>query len=309
MSEAPIHAPVPSSGPGSAQATGIGLHRAAPAAVRVAGGRWQDDVRAVAMVWRRELIRFSRNRLRIVTSLVQPVLFLFVLGTGLSSLIGRSFGGVDFRTFMFPGVVAMTVLFTAIFSSVSIVWDREFGFLREMLVAPVRRGALVVGKCAGGATVATAQAFIMLALAGFVHVPYSASLIFTLLGEMVLAAVLITSLGTALASRMAQVESFQVVMQFVVLPLFFLSGALFPLRDLPTWLAVLTKFDPLAYVVDPMRKAVFSHVHTTPAVRTLFAGGVTWNGWAVPVGLELGLTAVLGAVFLGVAIYAFGRTD
>jgi ABC-2 type transport system permease protein len=289
---------------------GPGRHRAAPATVRVAGGRLQDDLRAVAMVWRRELIRFGRNRLRIITSLVQPVLFLFVLGTGLSSLMGRGLGaGVDFRTFMFPGVVAMTVLFTAIFSSVSIVWDREFGFLREMLVAPVRRGALVIGKCAGGATVATFQAFIMLALAGFVHVPYAPSLIFTLLGEMVLAAVMITALGTALASRMAQVESFQVVMQFVVLPLFFLSGALFPLRDLPSWLAVLTKFDPLAYVVDAMRRAVFGHVRTTPVLRTLFAGGVTWNGWTVPIGLELGITAALGAVLLGIAVYTFGKTD
>jgi ABC-2 type transport system permease protein len=285
--------------------------RPAPVEIRVAGGRWQDDVRAVAMVWRRELIRFSRNRLRIVTSLVQPVLFLFVLGTGLSSLIGRGLGGsaVDFRTFMFPGVVAMTVLFTAIFSSVSIVWDREFGFLREMLVAPVRRGALIVGKCAGGATVATLQAIIMLALSGLVHVPYTPGLDGTLIGEMLLAAVVVTALGTAMASRMAQVESFQVVMQFVVLPIFFLSGALFPLRSLPTWLEVLTKLDPLAYVVDPMRRAVFAHVHTTPAVRVLFAGGVTWNGWTVPVGVELGLTALVGAVLLGVAIYAFGRTD
>jgi ABC-2 type transport system permease protein len=330
MSEVPIgHAPTDATTNGAA-ATGNGRpvaassvasstsgsgdlaarYRAAPAAVRVAGGRWQDDVRAVAMVWRRELIRFSRNRLRIITSLVQPVLFLFVLGTGLSSLIGRSVGGgADFRTFMFPGIVAMTVLFTAIFSSVSMVWDREFGFLREMLVAPVRRGAIVVGKCAGGATVATIQGVIMLVLAGLVHVPYSPTLIFTLLGEMVLAAVMVTALGTALASRMAQVESFQVVMQFVVLPLFFLSGALFPLRALPTWLAVLTKFDPLAYVVDPMRRAVFSHVQTTPEVRHLFAGGVTWNGWTVPIGLELGLTAGLAAIFLGIAMYAFAKTD
>jgi ABC-2 type transport system permease protein len=288
------------------------LHRAAPASIRVAGGRWQDDVRAVQVVWRRELIRFGRNRLRIITSLVQPVLFLFVLGTGLSSLIGKSIPGAsggEFRTFMFPGVVAMTVLFTAIFSSVSIVWDREFGFLREMLVAPVRRGALMVGKLAGGATVATLQALIMVALAGAVHVPYNPVLIFTLVGEMLLAAVTITALGTALASRMAQVESFQVVMQFVVLPLFFLSGALFPLKALPTWLAVLTKFDPLAYIVDPMRRAVFANVHTTPAVRALFAGGVTWDGWTVPIGVELGVTAAIAAILLGVAIVAFSKVD
>jgi ABC-2 type transport system permease protein len=287
-------------------------HRAAPAAVRVAGGTWRDVLRAIEVVWRRELIRFGRNRLRIVTSLVQPVLFLFVLGTGISSLVSRGVpttGGVSFRTFMFPGVVAMTVLFTSIFSAVSIVWDREFGFLREMLVAPVRRGALVAGKCAGGATVATLQALIMLALAGLVNVPYSPVLLVTLAAEMLLAAVTITALGTALASRMAQVESFQVVMQFVVLPLFFLSGAVFPLRGLPGWLNVLTRLDPLAYVVDPMRRAVFEHVQTTPTVDRVFGATMTWNGWHVPIGAELGLTAAFAVLMLSLAVAAFSRAE
>ncbi|MHB1503941.1 MAG: ABC transporter permease [Acidimicrobiales bacterium] len=291
-----------------------GLSRVAPAPVRVAGGRWQDDLRAVSMVWRRELIRFSRNRLRIITALVQPVLFLFVLGTGLSSMVSKGLpagsGNVNFETFMFPGVVGMTVLFTAIFSAVSIVWDREFGFLREMLVAPVRRGALVVGKCLGGATVATSQALIMLVLAGLVGVPYSPVLLATLVGEMALAAVVITSLGIALAARMSQVESFQVVMQMVVLPLFFLSGALFPLKALPAWLAVLTRADPLTYIIDPMRRAVFEHVSASPKLAAAFgARGVTWDGWRVPIGVELGLTAVIGAVLLTIAIATFSRTD
>lgn len=298
---------------GGAVAAGDGrLRRVSPAAVRVAGGRWQDDLRAVKVVWRRELIRFGRNRLRIATSLVQPVLFLFVLGSGLGSLVGRGVpggGGGSFRTFMFPGVVTMTVLFTAIFSSVSIVWDREFGFLREMLVAPVRRGALVAGKCAGGATVATIQAVMMLALAGLVGVPYSPVLMLTLVGEMLLAAVTITALGTSLASRMAQVESFQVVMQFVVLPLFFLSGALFPVRALPGWLEALTRLDPLTYVVDPMRRAVFAHVHAVPAAARLFGAAVTWDGWTVPTGVELGITALIGALLFVVAVAAFSRTD
>jgi ABC-2 type transport system permease protein len=133
----------------------------------------RHDLRAVSVVWRRELIRFRSDRLRAVTSLVQPVLFLFVLGTGLSTLAGRGLpSGIDFKTFIYPGVLAMSVLFTAIFSAASIVWDREFGFLREMLVAPVRRWAIVVGKCLGGATVATVQGVIFLALAGVAHVPY-----------------------------------------------------------------------------------------------------------------------------------------
>ena len=126
-----------------------------PVADHPQGATWLDDLRAARVVWKRELIRFRRNRIRIVTSLAQPILFLFVLGTGLGTVIKTS-GHFDFRTFMFPGVIAMTILFTAIFSAVSIVWDREFGFLREMLVAPVRRGAIMVGKC-GGAIVATMQ--------------------------------------------------------------------------------------------------------------------------------------------------------
>ena len=142
--------------------------------VREAGGTFSSDLRGVRVVWRRELIRFSRDRTRMVTSLIQPVLFLFILGTGLST-IARSTAGVSFKTFMFPGIIGMTVLFTAVFSAMSIVWDREFGFLREMLVAPVKRWSIVLGKCFGGMTVATIQGVIFLCLAGAVGVPYSAS--------------------------------------------------------------------------------------------------------------------------------------
>src|SRR6266545_1280971 len=164
------------------------------APVREAGGRLADDLRAVRVVWRRELIRFLRNRPRMVTALVQPILFLLVLGSGLARMMPNAGAGNDFRTFMFPGVLAMTVLFTSIFSAVSIVWDREFGFMREMLVAPVRRGALVIGKCLGGMTVATIQGGIMLILAGLVHVPYSPALLGLLVVEMALAALALTAL-------------------------------------------------------------------------------------------------------------------
>src|SRR6266536_1341402 len=164
------------------------------APVREAGGRLADDLRAVRVVWRRELIRFLRNRPRMVTALVQPILFLLVLGSGLARMMPNAGAGIDFRTFMFPGVLAMTVLFTSISSAVSIVWDREFGFMREMLVAPVRRGALVIGKCLGGATVATIQGAIMLVLAGLVHVPYDPALMGLLVLEMALAALALTAL-------------------------------------------------------------------------------------------------------------------
>ncbi len=279
------------------------------APVHVPGGTLNDDWRAVRVVWKRELIRFARNRLRIATSLAQPILFLFVLGTGLSHLISRG-SGFDFRTFMFPGVLAMTVLFTAIFSAVSVVWDREFGFLREMLVAPARRGAIMLGKAAGGATVATLQAVIMLILAGLVHVPYSPVLIGTLLVEMVLTAFMLTAFGLMLASRIQQVESFQVVIQFFVLPTFFLSGAVFPLSGLPAWLEALTKIDPLSYAVDPLRRAVFAHVSgLSAATRRTLNPGMTWDGWRLPTALELGVVIALGAAMLSLAIVRFSKTE
>jgi ABC-2 type transport system permease protein len=282
---------------------------AAPVAhLRVASGGIGSDVRAVRVVWRRELLRFFRNHLRLVASLAQPILFLFVLGTGLASLMPSS-GGVNFRTFLFPGILAMTVLFTALFSAISIVWDREFGFLREMLVAPVRRGAIVVGKSCGGATTAVLQGSVMLLFAGVVGVPYLPGLFFVLLGEMALLAFALTAFGVLLASRMTQIESFQAVMQFLVMPMFFLSGAMFPAAGLPAWLAVLTRLDPLAYAVDPMRRAVFAHVETPAQLAQRLNPGLTWFGWHLPVGLELGLVAVGAAAALLLAMWQFSRTE
>ena len=277
--------------------------------VRVAGGRFADDVRAVRVVWKRELIRFLRSRLRILTSLAQPVLFLFVLGTGLSSVVPKG-GHADFRTFMFPGTLAMTVLVTAMFSAISIVWDREFGFLREMLVAPVRRSAVVVGKCLGGATVATLQGMLMIAFAGLVHVPYDPLLLLELIGMLLLTAFTITSFGTLIASRMEQVESFQVIMQFTVLPMFFLSGAVFPLTRLPSWLRVLTRLDPLTYAVDPLRHAVISALPPSGAetLRRLDPG-VTWFGWHVPIAVEVAVVATFGLIAIIGAAIQFSRTD
>ena len=276
--------------------------------VRDVGTSVGDDMRAVRMIWKRELIRFTRNKVRMITSLAQPIIYLFILGTGLSQLIP---GGshIDYRTFIFPGVLGMTVLFTAIFSALSIVWDREFGFLREMLVAPVRRSALVLGKALGGATVATLQGTVMLALAGLVHVPYSPLLLLALLGEMALLAFTLTAFGTTIAARMAQVETFQVVMNFIVLPMFFLSGAVFPLNRLPRWLAILTKIDPMTYAIDPMRRAVFDHVNIPRHLARTLNPGMTWGGHRLPVGLELAVVAGLGLAMLVAAVVQFSRPE
>jgi ABC-2 type transport system permease protein len=270
----------------------------------------RQDVRAAAIVWRRELIRFRSDRLRVITGLIQPVLFLFVLGTGLSSLASSGLpSGVDFKTFIYPGVLAMSVLFTAIFSAASIVWDREFGFLREMLVAPVSRAALVIGKCLGGATVATFQGIVFLILAGFAHVPYNPVLMLTLIGELLLLSFTLTAFGVMMAARIKQIQAFMALTQMLVMPLFFLSGALYPLSGLPTWLSVLTRFDPLTYIVDPMRHAVFSHLNLNPLAVDLLAPGVTWAGWPVPVWLSLAIVAAMGLGMLMVAILQFRKTE
>ena len=270
----------------------------------------RSDLRAVSIVWQRELIRFRRDRLRAVTSLIQPLLFLLVLGTGLSSLAKGSMPpGVSFKAFIYPGVLAMSVMFTAIFSAASIVWDREFGFLREMLVAPVSRSAIVVGKIFGGATIATFQGIIMLALAGLADVPYNPVLLITLAAELFLLAFTLTSFGVMMAARITQFQAFMALTQMLVMPLFFLSGALYPLTGLPAWLSVLTRIDPLTYVVGPMRHAVFTHLNISEEALHAMSPGITWAGWVVPIGLSLGIVAVMGLVMMCVAIVTFSKPE
>jgi ABC-2 type transport system permease protein len=279
------------------------------APVHVPARSTRSELRAIAVVWKRELIRFRSDRLRIITSLVQPFLFLFILGTGLSTLASAGTHGVNFKTFVYPGVLAMAVMFTAMFSAASIVWDREFGFLREMMVAPVRRSSIVLGKCLGGATVAGFQGLIVIAIAGLVNVPYNAGLILEIFGLQLLLAFAITAFGMTAAARMTQMQSFMAVMQMAIMPMFFLSGALFPLAALPTWLTILNRIDPLTYAVDPMRRAIFSHIHVSKAAVHALAPGVTWWGWRVPGLLEAAVIAVLGAALLSIAVWEFSRAE
>jgi ABC-2 type transport system permease protein len=280
-----------------------------PVGVRVPTRSLRGELRAVRVVWKRELIRFSHDRLRILTSLMQPFLFLFVLGTGLSRLASAGTYGVDLKTFVYPGVLCMAVMFTAMFSAASLVWDREFGFLREMMVAPVRRSSLVLGKCLGGATVAGFQGVIVLCLAGLVHVPYNLELILAVFAIQLLLAFTITSFGVMVAARVAQMQSFMALMQMAIMPMYFLSGALFPVSGLPRWLEILNRIDPLTYAVDPIRRVVFSHLTISATARRALDPGVTWWGWHVPGALEAGVVAVLGLIMLAVAIVQFGRAE
>jgi ABC-2 type transport system permease protein len=268
-----------------------------------------SELRAIKIVWRRELIRFRADRMRMITSLVQPLLFLFVLGSGLQRLSSAGTHGVDLKTFIYPGILCIAVMFTAMFSAASIVWDREFGFLREMMVAPIRRSSIVIGKVLGGATVACFQGIIVICLAGLVHVPYNPVLIIGVFGLQLLLAFTITAFGVMIAVRIKQMQSFMGVMQMIVMPMFFISGALFPASGLPGWLTVLNRIDPLTYAVDPMRRLVFNHLHISPLARQALDPGVTWWGWHVPSVLEAGVVLVLGLVMLGIAIWEFSSTE
>jgi ABC-2 type transport system permease protein len=276
--------------------------------VRVPPRSWRSELRAMKIVWRREL-RFRNDRIRIVTALIQPLLFLFVLGSGLQQLSAASTHGVDLKTFIYPGILCIAVMFTAMFSAASIVWDREFGFMREMMVAPIRRSSIVLGKCMGGATVASLQGVILLCLAWAVHVPYSVTLVLGVLALQLLLAFSITAFGLMVAVRIKQMTAFMGVMQMVVMPMFFISGALFPVAGLPAWLAFLNRIDPLTYAVDPMRRLVFNHLDISGAARRALDPGVTWWGWHVPAVLEAGVVLALGLAMLGIAIWEFNATE
>ena len=270
------------------------------------------SLRAVYIIWYRDLVRYWRDRWRLAASLAQPLLFLIVFGSGLSSALGRGAvfgtrGGFTYMQFMYPGIIGMAILFTAIFGAMSIVWDREFGFLKEVLVAPIDRWAVAVGKALGGTTQAMIQGLILLVLAPFVGVRLSALTIVELVPLAALLAFGLSSFGVMLASMMRSLQGFQVVMNFLMMPMFFLSGALFPLQGLPGWMNVLTRLDPASYGIDPLRRVVLSDSGRPAALIDKFA--LTVGGRVVPITVEEAVMFVFGVAMLSVAVVMFQRRD
>ncbi|MBM3707299.1 MAG: ABC transporter [Actinobacteria bacterium] len=213
------------------------------------------ELLGIYTIWLRDLKRFFRDRPRIIGSIAQPAIFLFVLGSGLASsfqVFGGG-GGKDFFNFMFPGIIAMTVLFTSFFNAMSIIWDREFGFLKEVLVSPISRASIVIGKNLGGSTIAMIQGTIILIFAPLLKIPVSITAVLKLIPIMFLVAMSISSLGIALAARLKTMQGFQVLTNFLLMPMFFLSGALFPLVNAPKWMEFISRANPLSYGVDAMR--------------------------------------------------------
>lgn len=207
----------------------------------------------IYILWQRQLKRFIRSKSRIIGSLGQPLLFLIALGYGLGPTFAKA-GEGNYLQFLSPGVIAMTVLFTSVFSGMEMIWDRQFGFLKETLVAPVPRLHIMIGRTLGGATVATIQGLIVFGIAmiaGFRPVSYA--IIPLIIIVIFLISLLFTAFGMTIASRMSDMHGFQLVMNFLVMPMFFLSGALFPLKGLPKDVLLITKIDPLSYGVDALR--------------------------------------------------------
>lgn len=246
-------------------------------------------MRAIYIMWLRQIKRYWRSKSRMIGSLGQPILFLVALGFGLGPIYARA-GAGDFIQFLAPGVIAMTILFSSMFSGIEVIWDRQFGFLKETLVAPVPRFHIMLGKALGGATIAFFQGtlvFLITLIVGFrpniVFIPLAIVFMF-------LIAILFTSLGVAIASRLEDMQAFPIIMNFLIMPLFFLSGAIFPLEGIPTTLSVITSFNPLTYGVDGIRGALTGIYHFSPI-------------------LDLGVIAIISMIMLAIGTYLFSKVE
>ena len=247
-------------------------------------------MKTIYIMWLRELKRYLRSKSRMIGSLGQPVLFLLALGYGLGPTFQKA-GQGNYINFLAPGIVGMTIIFTSIFSGIQVIWDRQFGFLKETMVAPVSRFNIMIGRTLGGATIATIQGIIVLCLSfipGFR--PENWFALFPLVLVMLLVGTMFTALGTAIASQLEDMQGFQLIMNFLVMPLFFLSGAIFPLSGLPSFLITITKFDPLSYGID--------------AFRVLLS-----NSGVYSLTMDISVLAIITLIFLSIGSYLFSKVQ
>ncbi len=260
--------------------------------------------RPYALLWRREMTRLRHNPVRLAMGLVTPLLFLVVLGTGLdaaSSTLGKAQLN-DYRAYLFPGVLVMSVQAPAIAVGISLVWDRRLGVLRQMLVSPFPRSSIVLGLALGGATTGGIYGLMVLSVGGIASIRYTPMLLLVLL-EMLLVALMFTAFGLLAAVTIKQVDTFQIVVNLSMMPLMFFSGAMFPPNGLPGWLDAVVKLNPLTYGVDAVRRTL-----PGPDILTSEQTRLLLGGWNPPVLAELGLLAAITAVALGLATYRFSRT-
>lgn len=261
-----------------------------------------DVFRGIWVVAYRELLRFVQERSRLFSSFAMPLIFLVIFGAGFGELIGSMTPGVNYIQFMYPGILAMNVLMSSIMSGISIVWDREFGFLKEILVSPLGRGGIILGKATGGAAVAVLQAVIMLILAPILGVSLSFVMVLKLVLVIVIVSMSLSGMGLLVASRMQSQQGFQVIVQLIIMPLVFLAGVFYPVNNVPVWMEVISKVNPLTYGVD--------------AIRQIFLGsggaatiGVTIFGHTMTVVEDVLIVAAFGILLLSLSIWSFSKQE
>jgi len=255
---------------------------------------------SVVTIWEREVIRYTRDRARILSTLFQPIMFLVIFGAGLRGPLASSNLGIDFLKFMYPGIIAMNVMGIAFFSSISTVWDREFGFLKEILVAPVSRTAIVLGKALGATTIASIQALILLLIAPFIGLSIHPLIVLRLFLFMLLLSFAISGMSLVIAAIMKTMESFGVLMQLFIFPMFFLSGAFFPLTSVPHWMTVLSQLNPLTYGVDAARQIILG---------TQVDPGIIARLVIHPVYVDAFFLLAFSLIMISISVIAFNKKD
>ena len=260
------------------------------------------NLRGVYTIWYRDILRFWHDRMRMIGSIVFPLLFLFVFGSGLSFRMDFLGPGINFTQFMFPGIIGMTVLMSSFMAGVSVVWDREFGFLKEVLVAPISRASVAVGKTLGAVTVALLQGAVILLFAPLIGVSLSVSAVLALFALMLLLSAAMGSMGILIATRIRSIEAFQAVMQMLMFPMVFLSGVFFPPQGLPSWLNILVKLNPATYGIAPMRQVALGTLPDSPFTINLF--GHTMSLWD-----NIAVLVAFGVVMILLAMWSFRHQE
>jgi ABC-2 type transport system permease protein len=251
--------------------------------------------RPIYVICNREFIKFFREKSRLLGTLARPVIWLFVVGSGMSALV-KPQAGFSYIQFIFPGMIGMTILFSSIFSSISIVWDREFGFMKEMLVAPISRVSIVIGKAISGTLISVAQAVIILALIPFLDIQISFMQFMEVVAASFLVSFCITSLGILIAARLTSFDGFNIIMNFLIMPMLFLSGAMYPVSSMPAVLRELSHINPLTYGIDMLK-----HVLLRDAVPPL--------GPEFPLLLDIAIISTLSIFLIILAALSFRKKE
>ena len=268
-----------------------------------------DVYRAIWVVAYRELLRFVADRSRMISSFAFPLMFLVVFGAGFNRIVGDLAGDVSFLQFMYPGIIAMTVVMSSLFAGLSVVWDREFGFLKEVLVAPLSRTGIVIGKAVGGSIAAVAQGSVMLVLAPVLGVALTPLIVAKLIPMIIVLSLSLSGLGILIASRMRSQQGFQVVIQLMIFPLIFMSGVFFPIDGVPSWIQWIAKINPLSYGVDAIRQIFLSRQIDGLLEADGISLGVTLFDHRMSVLEDAVLVGTLGLALLLAGVWSFSRQE